>query len=388
MPPPLAWNWKRVLGVAILLASTTFIILAYAFSHPLVDFVVYWTAGHLFVAHVDVYSLPAVFHFQKSVGLPGDVPLMFLSPPWMLPLIAPLGYANSYALSWLVWLAVLASAAAVSSRLLMDLYFGPLRIPEISDPSWYRYLFVFTFYPVLLSLKLTQLGAFLLLGVAGFAYYQSRNRPFIAGAFLSLSLLKPHLFLLLLLALLLRREWRVLASATALVSVLSGIALRHDHGIFREYWVLMNGPYPRIALSGILAGVRIAFEPHDTYWLQFVPPVIGLVWFFFYWRQHRDSWVWLDRLPVLLTASLIAAPYGYVHDQFLLMVPIIALAAASARRSGYLPLTLVTIYTILNLLILLVAVYSTQWCILAAPVVVSAMLYRMRGSEVIESRLA
>lgn len=367
-------SFRSLLITALLLAFVC-IVAAYAFSRPLVDFAVYWTAGHLFGTGHDVYSLPAVFAFQKSIGLPGHVPLMFLSPPWSLPLFAGLGYAN-YVIGWLVWVVALTAAAAFGSKLLMDLYFGALNIPEISEPPSYRYLFAFTFYPVLLSLKMAQLGAILLLGVAGFAYFQHRKRPISAGLCLAVLLLKPHLFVLFYFVLLLRREWKVLAAAAATIFVLSAIAVWREPDIFRSYWMLMSGPYPKLALAGILAGMRSEFQAYDTYWLQFLPPIVALVWFSFYWRSHRQNWSWTDRLPVLTTASIIGAPYGYIHDQALLIIPVISIAASVARQHGTLSVRIVALYTLLNATVLIVAMISTPWCVVPAPLAVAVMLYR------------
>src|SRR5438270_648750 len=147
---PMSITWQNV-RISALLGATAFILLAYAASRPFIDFAVYWTAAHLFATHQNAYSIPQVFEAQRTLGWRGNVPLMFMSPPWMLPVIAPLGYMRSYITSWLLWIAVLTACAAISSRMLMDMYFGALEIPEISHPRSYRYLFAFTFYPVLLS---------------------------------------------------------------------------------------------------------------------------------------------------------------------------------------------------------------------------------------------
>ena len=63
----------------------------------------------------------------------------------------------------------------------MDLYFADLSIPEITDTVFYRSLFAFTFYPVLLALKFSQTASLLLLGVGGFLYFIRRERPILAG---------------------------------------------------------------------------------------------------------------------------------------------------------------------------------------------------------------
>jgi len=353
----------------LLFAVGVLVVLGYAATYPLVDFVVYWTAAHLFVAHHNPYSLLEVFHFQRAVGFDGAMPLPLLCPPWVLPLIAPLGWMHSYLLAWLFSITLLIAAVAVASRLLMDIYFRDIEISEISHPAFYRYLFAFSFYPVLLALKFTQMAPVLLLGMAGFAFFEMRKRAFLAGLCLCVTLLKPQLFLLIWIAVILQRRWNALASAGFISMFLSSIAVFQDHHIFGEYLELMAGSYPRIVLSGIFAGLRSALQPHDTYWLQFLPPLAGLAWLTWYWRKHRPTWNWIERLPVMTLASVVTAPYGYTHDQTLLIIPVIALAAAAARKTGHLPRRLVLLYTVLNATILMAAIYSTPWAVIPAPFV-------------------
>src|SRR5947207_11176994 len=206
-------NSQKV-AIAFLLVGAFLAAAIYALTRPLHDFVEYWTAGHLLVAHQNPYSLGDVFRAEKSLGLDQSVPLVALNPPWGLTFAAPLGLAKSYSLAWLIWTLALAAVVAWSSRLLMDVYFDELRIPEISDTVFYRCLFAFTFYPVLLSLRYAQTAPLMLLGIAGFLYFDERGRTVLAGAFLSLTLIKPQLLYLLWLALILRafqqRRWKLL----------------------------------------------------------------------------------------------------------------------------------------------------------------------------------
>lgn len=264
----------------------------------------------------------------------------------------------------------------------MDIYFGDLDIPEISHPRSYRFLFAFTFYPVLLGLKFVQLGPLMLLGLAGFLRFEER-RPILAGLFLSLTLLKPQLLCLIWIAVILhsvrRRRWSTLICSFADILLFSAITLAVDQRAMREYWSLMIGPFPKIVLSGILGGVRSALQPYDTYWLQYLPPIGGMIWFAFYWQKHRQQWKWVDRAPALVTASVFTAAYSFTSDEMLLIIPVIFLAAESARGAGRLPARLVLVYTLLNLSVLAIAMRSTQWAVVPAPLVLTWLLHR--GSQ-------
>jgi Glycosyltransferase family 87 len=349
------------------------IVAAYARSHPFVDFLVYWTGSHLFVARQNPYSLGLTYQLQQSAGYHYPIPDVMLCPPWALTFFTPLGYVQSYMLAWIAWFTILTAALAISSRALMDLYFGPLAIPEVSYPNAYRYLFAFSFYPALLALKTTQLGSLILLGVAGFLHFENENRPWLAGLALSLTMLKPHLVLLLYLVLLLRRQWRELAASATVVLAFTVFAVYWDSAVFRQYWELMSGPYPRIVTSGMFAGVRSLFQSHNTYPLQFVPPIGGLIWLGVYWKPHRAEWSWTGRMPVLMLASFMAAPYGFVHDQALLIIPITFLAASNAKAHGRISLNAIIFYTVINGTILLLTMFSSPWCIVPAPLALALL---------------
>jgi hypothetical protein len=194
-------------------------------------------------------------------------------------------------------------------------------------------------------------------------FFDSRRRPIFAGAFLSLTLIKPQLLLLLWIAILLRslqrRHWKTLASVCASIFTLTVVAGLFDHRVFRHYQELTATPYLQINPSGMLAIVRRLLNRGDitvTYWMQFVLPILGLGWVALYWRKHRNQWRWTEQMPILVTASVLTAAYGWIFDQTILVLPIIALAAATSREQSRLSWNLVIFYTSLNCALMLLMV--------------------------------
>jgi hypothetical protein len=55
----------------------------------------------------------------------------------------------------------------------------------------------------------------------------------------------------------------------------------------------------------------------------------GLVALFIYWRGYRLDWKWRDRLPMVLTLSLLTAAHGWPFDEVVLLVPVLMIAAGS-----------------------------------------------------------
>jgi hypothetical protein len=126
-----------------------------------------------------------------------------------------------------------------------------------------------------------------------------------------------------------------------------------------------------------MAGVvRSLFPTRQFFWFQFVPPVAGVIWFGLYWRKHRQDWNWQDHMPALVTASLLTTSWGYMFDQTLLAIPVIAIAGHHANKLGRLPRNLIILYTALNVSLILLAVASTPWSFVPAPSVIAFLLYR------------
>ena len=81
-------------------------------------------------------------------------------------------------------------------------------------------------------------------------------------------------------------------------------------------------------------------------------------------------------MPALITASLLSTSWGYMFDQTLLAIPIIAIAGHHANKLGRLPRNLVILYTVLNVTLILLAMASSPWSFVPAPIVIAILLHR------------
>ncbi len=172
---------------------------------------------------------------------------------------------------------------------------------------------------------------------------------------MSLLAIKPQLTYLVLLAILLlawqRREWKAPVSAAAIVALLASVALAVNPSIFQQYVAMMSGLYARLP-SGTGAVLRLGvglFALRDLACLQWLPPIIGLGWFGFYWQKYKSRWSWPEQMPVVVVASLLTAAHGWISDESLLVVPVTLLFGEYARNLGYVPQRAVLVYTIMNL---------------------------------------
>jgi hypothetical protein len=297
---------------------------------PLHDFVEYWAAGRLVVLGENPYDAERMHDLERQAGRTDEGILMW-NPPWVLPLVAPLGLLDvrTAHLLWMLFhLAVIALCADVLWRL------------NDGNPSARIVALVvaFTFLPTWFALLAGQISPLLLLGAVAFLALLRRGNDGLAGAATVLLAVKPHLAYLFWLALLLwairARRWRVLLGGALTGFVLTGIALALDPGVLGHYWHTFTRQPPeqyRSPTVGML--IRLALDGGSFRW-QFLPMLPGLLWLAVHWRRHHEKWDWGEQLPLLLLVGMLTAPYGaWPFDLVLLLLPVVALAARLSRSA-------------------------------------------------------
>jgi Glycosyltransferase family 87 len=368
----------------ILVACALLLVIGFARTRPLQDFVEYWAAAQQFLAGRNPYSFPEVWQLERSLGWSKSFPALPPNPPWALPLIAPLGLVNSYSAAWIIWVGILTFLVWWSAKLLLGIYSNGQRLfPSETGAS--EGILGFTFYPTLMCLGSAQITPFVLLGVAGFLRCSARRRYARAGACLALAAIKPHLVYLLWPALLFwcwrKKTWKPLLSFAAAIGSLLGIAVLMGPRLLSEYWEFSRSGYVRIWPSGIGAILRYPFDSVKSFPLQFVAPVFGLAWFLFYWRRRAEDWDWIEQMPMLIAVSVLTTPYGWTLDQVLLLVPIVAIIARYVSTQGVIPQRIVWAYTAVNVAVLFTSFRGPAAAFLIAPLVVTVVLSRLAPSE-------
>lgn len=372
---------KLVLRASLACAVLLLLVLL-ALAKPLPDFIEYWTSAHLLTSGGNPYSLDAMFQMQKSLGWRGSIPLMNLTPPWALPFIAPLGFCQSYPAAWLGWVLVMAGLLAWSARVILDVYSqGCQLFPQESRRS--DALIAFTFYPALLAIVYAQITTVSLGGLALFLHFESRKKHTLAGAALVLASIKPQLLALVWLALLLdviySKCWRLAVGFLSGLALLSAAVTLMRPSIWAEYLSLTRSGYMVIWASAIGVFLRIPFGLSDrSFILQFLPLAAGIVWLVGYYRKHA-SWVWADRLPAVVTVSILTTAYGWLFDQVLLVIPIVYLCCRFSTTSVF--KKLVWLYTFVNTATILASIFSVLGGFLAAPILLCYAFRKMNVGE-------
>lgn len=283
------------------------------------DFIAFWAAGKLVLQGDPIAAYDVAVHNRLQLDLVQFDGLMpFAYPPPFLMVVTPFALMP-YATAAIVWVALTFALYLLAAQRLA---------PGAGWPAA-------AFPPVMINGIIAQNG--LLTGaifISGVTLLQ--RRPLLAGMVLGCLVIKPHLAVLLPIALAAGGHWRGFAGA-ALSSVALALAALAIFGIeayaaFLEQmplfssiaakglvgWHKMASVYAALRLAG--AGATFAWSAHILIALA-AALAVGLVW-----RSAAE----LDAKAALLAAaSVLISPYVYLYDTVLLIVPFLWLA-----RSG------------------------------------------------------
>lgn len=296
-------------------------------SLPFVDFVGIWSAGRLFLAHLNPYSAAAILSIEQAHGWPHPQPQWMLYPPWTL-WIAGLVALLPFRAAQIVWMMVLLALDAFSAAGLWSFFGGEMR------SAWIAAAVFLTFTPFATVVYLGQVTAVMLAALTAVLLLFRSRRWLLAGMAAAGLGMKPQLLWLVFLALMLEalreRRLRFLAAAALTGAAFWAADVAFDPAAAH----FLSGAYQptTIVVSGIGGALRLLFGPERA-WLQYLPCLAGIVWFAAYWARHRRAWRWEEHLPLLLLVSVATSPYCWFHDFVLALPAFIALAVRGAWRS-------------------------------------------------------
>ncbi len=322
---------ELIVGIACGIAIT--MTLLFLGSMPMIrhlagarDYVVYWSTGHQLVHDANPYDPVAMGDLERGAGFDGKRGSYYMrNPPWSLPLALPLGFLPPRVAA-LPWSLLMLGILIVCVHTLWKMFGRPG-----TDFEWLGYCFP----PALQCVIMGQTSLFLLLGLVLFLRHH-RTRPFWAGAALWLCTLKPHLFLpfglVLLLWIVVSRNWRILAGALTALAVSCALTELIDPAAWAQYahWAHTSGISNEF-IPCLSVELRNLIDP-SAKWLVFVLSGLGGIWAVVYFWPRRHNWDWLEHGDVLMLVSVLVAPYCWIYDQTVAM-PAVMYAAwrASAR---------------------------------------------------------
>ncbi len=365
---PKKWSsWPRLIGLVIMPLSICLVVATSERTRAanVNDFVAYWSAASLITHGQNPYASDAVLGLEKEVGFTGSTPLIMRNPPWIVPIIAPLGFL-SFEIAQRVWLVAGLLATLISAKWLWDLYRVEGQSRVLTG------LAVATFSPIPVALAIGQISPLVLLGIAGFLHFQQREKLGWAGAFLFLAALKPHLIFLVWVALALlsiyKRSARTVSALILTTMIASLIAISLDNSIFGQYAQMLVKEKVAQEFTPTLGGLIRLWT--GLYPAEYLPPILALGWLVFHSRRRQDQWNWSKEMPTIVLLSLLTTPYGWFFDQVMLL-PCLSQAASWLTPSCPLPLRLgiVSSYLIANaaVLTLILLHLTTFWYVWTMP---------------------
>ena len=283
------------------------------------DFLVFWSSGLLFVeGHLYDLFDPAAFRTLLAEFFDRDVPeYSWVHPPQMLFFVLPLSQLP-YLWSLAIWSLLTLLAYTIATR----------RLALLFAPSTF------------INLNIGQTG--FLLGAMYFGAIRLLERhPVLAGICIGLIAVKPHLGVLIPVALLAVRAWSTIVSAALTIGtlvILSGLAFGWEAW---RLWLFEAIPHQSAFLQEELggtitpsafAGARLLGLPAWGAWFAQAPfTILGTVatwWAFSRWRQELIPAT--TAFAILLLSTALATPYIFHYD--LTLVSPVALQALTAWR--------------------------------------------------------
>jgi len=305
---PGRWLWATATGFAAL-----FVILAVWSAttnliHPSgADFLSFWAAGRLVLnGHPELaYNIAAHGAVEDTIAHIGGL-MPFPYPPPFLAIVTPFA-VPPFGIAFILWVGATAIFYAIATR----------RATPVA--------FAFGNTPAAIDFMIGQNG-FLICGIFVLGLSLVTTAPFVAGVILGLMILKPQLALLLPVAMLAGREWRVIAGAVASVSLVLALGLIFfGFKSYQGFWdilpfyvdLLRHHKLPWNELASPFALARFAGVPQTP--ALIIHSIIALIAAAL---TARAWWLKLDeRVPILAAATMLVPPYFFTYDALLIVVP-------------------------------------------------------------------
>jgi hypothetical protein len=325
-----ARRWATILLACLAVAAVAWLVTAHdlidAAGRPLgTDFLSFYAAARLALVGLPALAWDPAAHaaaetavFGRELGY-----WAFFYPPPFLVLVLPLGLVP-YGTALLVWIGATTAAALTVLRRLAP------TVPAVALLA----------APALwLNAGHGQNGALTLALLVGGLLLADR-RPLIAGLLLGCLVVKPHLALVLPVAVLAAGRWRVAAGGALAATALAALSFV---AFGAETWraFLAAGPLARAALEddlvgahkmvSVFAAVRLLGGPVAlAYAAQAVAAVAALAAVAVTVRRHRPAAPAL--VAITAAATPLVSPFLLDYDLTMLLPPLAWLAAAGARR--------------------------------------------------------
>ncbi len=292
------------------------------------DFVTIWSAAQL-LKQGDLWSIfdsASMFAFQKSIFGPDFPAHNYPYPPHSLFVIAPLMHL-SYLPAFVLWSAATAIILAAALRA-AGMHWGLIAVLMAAPSSWINFV-------------CGQNGFITAaLCVAGFALVT--RRPWLAGIMFGLLTFKPHLGLLIPVALIALRQWRAVAGAgLTLAAMVAASSLAFGWDVWPIFLETAPADMLGAGLQGdkgvaewmiptvFMAAKRIGLSA-DAALLAQIPFTMTAV--IAVYLAFRRPWPMEIKMALLMTSTFLANIYGHNYDMTFTSIAVVVLMAWTGRQ--------------------------------------------------------
>ena len=307
-------NYPRfvILGLILLLA-----VLFLKKDYKKLDYLAYKTAYSAFIQDINPYQTGQLLKLQKLEDPSLTEPMMVWNPPMYFSSFG-LIFNTPEALTKYLW--VLISIFCALAMLRLGFLYSGAKNP---NNSWIL-ICGLTSVPLFLEIIIGQFSSWICCMFVLGVYLLKTRYSLFAGFLMSLSLIKPHLFVFQYIVLLLyvfkKKDFIVVLGGLMGILFFSGFSeIRypdiHKLWIFREQW-------PHEVLGSTLPSlIRLAcikFSWPDSKLIQILSFFCGIVVMGFYCFKHFNN---LLLYPLLFSFCLnpLFSPYGFVFDQIYIL---------------------------------------------------------------------
>ena len=307
------------------------------------DFQAYWSSAYLF-AHGRDFSDPDAIGTIERTFTNWEKPETLYA--WFSPIgnVALLPFTLiPFPVAVYYWLVLNIAILFGSVILIWD---------DLNRQAWIPFLAVFSFSMTVVSLVFGQINFLGLLGLAIFLSSIKKNRPYLAGAGLLLTTIKPHLVIItlpiLFLDLLRKKEWKVLIGFFGVLGLCLIVLFAIYPPWMQSFWVVVSSGMNTVRQTPNINGLLVLLGEYTIGKLLWLFALFAaMIW----WWKDGKTWDRRTFMDLSLTLGLIVSPIGWSYDQIMLIFPVLSILSwvSSGKLSRQISKGIISILVIGNL---------------------------------------
>ncbi|MDG1874768.1 MAG: glycosyltransferase family 87 protein [Mariniblastus sp.] len=287
----------------------------------------------------DLNHIKAVQHDQRVVGFswPEKDYFPMVYPPFYYQLLRPMTVMD-YCFAMKVWLFLSGLSVSFSFWLLFRFYRPSRKWLGVGGVA------AMLFVPLIICLIMGQKSTFLLLILTGTFVLFYNERPFWSGLVFGLIAFKPHLGVVIGIAMLLKGRWRFAAGALTTVVAMVGVSFFVSPQLWYDYLKIVGGMGDYVETGGYLladshgmwGAVQLTFSQFNMpdWFIKLIALMASLVVTILLWRVIRgpSNPIGEESFAAMVLATVMLSPHFYTYDLTILLLPMLLMATSMSRR--------------------------------------------------------